>query len=840
MWSVRALTAPSLDATGPSAGSEIGRAGLARLAFTVRGRRVGHQHWQLDGKEVRPKVEGDSLVYKPGHLADGPHRLQISTSGGLPGPLAGATSRRFSFVVDTSAPTVRLAHAAYALLGSAGTVSGSTSGASRLTVNGTPVKLDGGRFSLSFHAPRRRPLRLLATDAAGNTSRWAVPVYAVARRPAAPVRAVHMTALGWADATLRGHVLALIAQHRINTVELDLKEEGGIVGWRSGVPLAAKIRAQQPAYDLPAAVRLLHGKGIRVIGRLVCFADPLLAGSAWKAGRRDEVIQTPSRQPYAGYGGFANFANPTVRTYLSDIAVAGARAGVDEVLLDYVRRPDGPLSSMVFPGLHGTPEQAIVAFITQVRAALGPYKTLLGASVFGIAATRPLEVAQDIPAMAKELDYLAPMVYPSHWGPGEYGLSDPGAQPYEIVHRSLADFIKDVRGTGARLMPWLQDFSLGRTYGAGEVRDQIRAARAAGATGFLLWNAGASYTSDALTPDAQVPAVGNAPLVAPTGARALIRLADPKPPAPAGPTLPSLAAVGNVPVLKGAKADELGQVPVLMHHQIRADRVGDYDQTPAEFRAELEKLWRGGYVPIRAADLVSGHIDVPAGTTPVVMTFDDSTKYQLAMTNGQVDPNTAVGVMLEFARTHPGFRPAGTFYILGSPFGGVADGAKLLRWLAQHGFELGNHTRDHLGLRTLSETDVQREMVEGAQVIQDAVPAYPIRTMALPLGSMPRRESLAVRGRWHGHSYGPYGVFLVGANPAPSPFARSFDAGAIPRIRSSHTGNGAPLTADYWLDVLAKHPGERYVSDGDASHISFPRSERAALDKRFAAQARPY
>ncbi len=205
----------------------------------------------------------------------------------------------------------------------------------------------------------------------------------------------------------------------------------------------------------------LHAKGVRVIGRLVCFRDPIHAQAAWRAGRRDEVIQTPGGQAYSGYGGFTNFADPEVRKYNIDVAVAAAKLGVDEILYDYVRRPDGPLSSMRFPGLTGSPEQAIVEFLEQSRKALAGTDALLGASVFGVAATRPEEVAQDIPAMARTVDYIAPMVYPSHWGPGEYNVANPNGEPYAITRRSLADFARKTRFTGARVVPWLQDFSLG-------------------------------------------------------------------------------------------------------------------------------------------------------------------------------------------------------------------------------------------------------------------------------------------------------------------------------------------------------------------------------------------
>jgi hypothetical protein len=104
--------------------------------------------------------------------------------------------------------------------------------------------------------------------------------------------------------------------------------------------------------------------------------------------------------------------------------------------------------------------------------------------------------------MARELDYIAPLIYPSHWNDGEYDVPDPNAQPYLIVQRSLEDFKRDVAGTGARLVPWLQDFSLGVTYGPAQVRAQIEAADHDGIHEFLLWDPDVTYTAAALTPNA--------------------------------------------------------------------------------------------------------------------------------------------------------------------------------------------------------------------------------------------------------------------------------------------------------------------------------------------------
>jgi hypothetical protein len=183
------------------------------------------------------------------------------------------------------------------------------------------------------------------------------------------------------------------------------------------------------------------------------------------------------------------------------IAEEAAVLGVDDILYDYVRRPDQFLETMEFPGQGDLgPEDAIVGFLAESLPRVHAAGARLGASVFGIAATRPDEIAQDIPRMASTVDYVAPMVYPSHWGPGEYGVPDPNAAPYDIAFRSLEDFQAQVAGTGATVMAWLQDFSLGVDYGPAEVRAQIQAAEDAGVLDFLLWDAAATYTRAALEP----------------------------------------------------------------------------------------------------------------------------------------------------------------------------------------------------------------------------------------------------------------------------------------------------------------------------------------------------
>jgi hypothetical protein len=505
VMAARVVSTPTLTVLGPADGTLIGPSRNGRIVFTALGTPtlLHREHWQLDGRDVTRLVErrGRRATFRPGNLDEGEHEVAVSAGGGLFGAQGHA---RLDFDVDLTPPLLDvpgpLRTAAWQPL----TVAGRTDPGARVTVAGHTAPVDGnGRFYSTLSAPQPRVITVVATDPAGNSTKEQQPLAVTPRRPPAPVRGVHVTADAWADPALRQGVLRLIAQHRINTVELDLKDEGGIAGWNPPVPLARTIGAAQPIYNLPLTVRRLHALGIRVIGRVVCFRDPIFATAAWRAGRRSEVVQTPSHHEYAGYGGFTNFANPVVRAYNIEIAVAAARAGVDDILYDYVRRPDGPISSMRFPGLHMTPAAAIVGFLHQTRLALRPYHTFLGASVFGIAATRPSQVAQNVPEMARQVDYIAPLVYPSHWGPGEYNVADPNAQPFDIVRRSLFDFARDVSGTPARLVPWLQDFSLGVSYGPAQVRAQIDAARRDGIDEFLLWDPGAVYTSAALDPNAR-------------------------------------------------------------------------------------------------------------------------------------------------------------------------------------------------------------------------------------------------------------------------------------------------------------------------------------------------
>jgi hypothetical protein len=350
----------------------------------------------------------------------------------------------------------------------------------------------GARF-LTVRDTRSTPA---ASEATAKTATATQPKPQPRALPA-EMRGVHVT---MALASLEGKIdeyLGLTSEG-LNTIELDVKDENGEVGFRRPmVPLAHEIGAARRYYNPYEVARAAHTRGVYLVGRIVVFEDPVLSehkpsyairtrgGGVWRTG--------------AGLG-WVNPYDQRVWKYVTDLGAAAAKAGFDEIQFDYVRFPtDGDLSRAVFPGATRKSKARVIAdFMSYASSRLKPLGVRVSADVFGLSATRNMKIGQRPDRLARYLDAIYPMVYPSHFGPGEYNLDNPNAQPGRTVALALRDFDVALGGSKTRLVPWLQDFSLGRNYTLADVRDQIQAARDAGAQGFLLWNAGGVYTRAAL------------------------------------------------------------------------------------------------------------------------------------------------------------------------------------------------------------------------------------------------------------------------------------------------------------------------------------------------------
>jgi hypothetical protein len=310
------------------------------------------------------------------------------------------------------------------------------------------------------------------------------------------IRGVHITG---PLMTLPGKFKEYLAlkRHGLNTVEVDIKDESGNVSFTHGVPKIAHDGAAVPYFDPAKVARQAHAAGMYLIGRVVTFEDPVTS-----VAHPELAIKTRDGSVWKTSGGLG-WLNPYNRKawrYDVDIAAAAAKAGFDEIQFDYVRFPsDGDVDAMVFPGVHGQPKnETIPAFFRYATKRLHPLGVRVSADVFGLAATHELGIGQHPREIGRIIDAIYPMTYPSHYRSGEYNLPDPNAAPRATVSHSLSDFRTQLAGGRALLVPWLQDFSLGRTYTAADVAAQVQAARSANAGGFMLWNATGLYTPEAL------------------------------------------------------------------------------------------------------------------------------------------------------------------------------------------------------------------------------------------------------------------------------------------------------------------------------------------------------
>lgn len=293
------------------------------------------------------------------------------------------------------------------------------------------------------------------------------------------------------------------------------------------------------------------------------------------------------------------------------------------------------------------------------------------------------------------------------------------------------------------------------------------------------------------------------------------------------------------------KVNELGAVMILEYHRIAEE--GRWSRTPDNFRADLDFLYEKGYRCISLEDLVTNNISVPAGYTPLVITFDDSdpSQFRYIEENGElvIDPRCAVGIMEQFSKEHPDFNMTATFYVLPVLFGQEEYTEKKLRYLVEHGYDIGNHTMNHVSLGEATTEKILEELSGNINMVQRYLPEYQQTSIALPNGSEPKDYSVLKYGDYEGARIDFLASLLVGANPTPAPCDHSFDPLRLPRIQaldpSLDTGDSGLYA---WVQYFMENPERRYVSDGDASTVTIPKhmAERVDMEKLGEKRLRTY
>lgn len=298
----------------------------------------------------------------------------------------------------------------------------------------------------------------------------------------------------------------------INAMVIDVKDDHGKITYAMDCDLAKRIGAVTDTItNMDELVKALKARKIYLIARIVAFKDPCLA-----AKRTDLAIKNKDGSIYRDTNGDAwvNPYNKEVWNYLVDVASHAVGTGFDEIQFDYIRFSTGNGIAKADFGKEAenkTKEQVITEFTRYLYHKLKPLGVNVSADVYGAVINSNIDaglVGQNYVEMSKYLDYICPMIYPSHFGNGNYGVMYPDLEPYNIIHKvmlaskSKLDQIPDGKHH-AVVRPWLQDFTATwlknhKTYGGPELRQEIKGVYSAGYGEWLLWNNSCQYSVDGL------------------------------------------------------------------------------------------------------------------------------------------------------------------------------------------------------------------------------------------------------------------------------------------------------------------------------------------------------
>lgn len=362
------------------------------------------------------------------------------------------------------------------------------------------------------------------------------------------VKAIYMTACVAGTPSFRQQLIDLIEATELNSVVIDIKDYSGTISFppASEILRGAWGAAKCGNPDMKGLVAALHEKGIYVIGRITVFQDP------YYAERRPElaVKKADGATVWRDHKGLS-FIDVGARAYW-DYIVALSRdsynLGFDELNFDYVRYPsDGPMTDISFTHSQSYPgdnrlqanleeffkylkekldDETLFADYRHTNTGRASSTPWTSVDLFGMTTTNydDLSIGQVQDRAAPYFDFVAPMVYPSHYPNNAFGLGNPNHHPYEIVYYAMSAGVRRMTAsttpvmgfqhtrigtstpavyqkpvfTADKFRTWIQDFDYGGDYDVAEVRAQIKASYDAGVNSFMIWAPSNIYTRGAL------------------------------------------------------------------------------------------------------------------------------------------------------------------------------------------------------------------------------------------------------------------------------------------------------------------------------------------------------
>jgi hypothetical protein len=315
------------------------------------------------------------------------------------------------------------------------------------------------------------------------------------------LKAVYMTSWAMGNEKFRTHLFDLIDNTEINAVVIDVKDYTGRIAFEvENKEIADLGVVENRIPDIKDLIDRLHAKNVYVIGRISSFQDSYMIKV-----RPEWAVKTKTGDVWRDYKGikWLDAGSKPVWDYLVSVGKEAYKVGFDELNFDYIRFPsDGDMDSISYTWSAGRNRQEIMreffSYLNQSFSGLGPK---ISADLFGLTTTsyNDLGIGQILEDALHNFDYVAPMVYPSHFGKGTYGIAEPAKNPYDIIKISMSKAMERANTASTsplKLRPWIQAFDLGAIYTPHMVRAQISATYDIGLDDWMMWNAASIYNKE--------------------------------------------------------------------------------------------------------------------------------------------------------------------------------------------------------------------------------------------------------------------------------------------------------------------------------------------------------
>jgi hypothetical protein len=320
------------------------------------------------------------------------------------------------------------------------------------------------------------------------------------------VKAVYISSWVGGSTRHRDPVIKMIDETELNAIVIDVKDSTGRIGFKVTDPELTKTGSvENRISNIRSLTNMLHEKNIYIIGRVSVFQDPYMtkAKPEWSITKKSDGTLWKDRKGLS----FLDPANKEVWKYIVAIARDAYSEGFDEINFDYIRYPsDGDIKNINYHIAQGqTRSDNLESFFKYLREELTKGTPIpMSADLFGLTteSTDDMGIGQIWEKALPYFDFLAPMVYPSHYPPGQDGFKNPADHPYEIISKALAGAIKKTETmpgqNKSKIRPWLQDFDLGAVYTKDMVKAQMKAVYDKGLNSWMLWDPNNKYTPSAL------------------------------------------------------------------------------------------------------------------------------------------------------------------------------------------------------------------------------------------------------------------------------------------------------------------------------------------------------